>query len=191
MNYKEDETREQRMSAVNMWINKLSTEGKVGDMDPQLLRSVLEDMGVKKEISEQGKAYLGNYRNYYKWPGLCEVWGREDMVSFRKWAKKEFVPAYENKIGKELPTLWDPKTQTYDTNKHSGMMQFLGELTAFAEGQLPLSEYRRLTEDRFQKGQKFENADPNKPYKPSKHAAFPPEFPVAAWEKIKSLKQAN
>ncbi len=182
---------EERLVEVDDWIGKIGKEGRVGDIDHQLVKGVIEEIGANKEISEEAKKSLGKYSNLNKRPGLDEVWGKETVDAFKKWATGEFIPQYEEKVGRPLRTLWDPKTETYDNIKHSGMMQFLGELTAFAEGSLPLEEYRRLTEHRVEKGMKFEFGDPYEPYKPSKHAAFPPEFPSAAWEKIKSLKQQN
>lgn len=179
---------EQNRSAVGMWIDKITREGKVDEMDPMLLRSVLESYGATFEISEEEKKSLGLYPNSGKRPGLDVVWGKDVVSAFKKWITAEFIPQYEQKVGRELYTLWDPKTKTYDNNKHAGMMQFLGELTAFAEGVLPLEEYRRLTENRAKKGRKFEYGDPYEPRRPSKNASFPLEFPKKAWEKIKSLK---
>jgi len=171
---------EESLAEVTDWINKIGEEGKVTDIDSRLVRGVLEGLGASPEISEEAKKSLSKYSNLGKRSGLDAVWGKEKVDAFKEWAKGDFIPQYEGKIGRELHTLWDPKTETFDNIKHSGMMQFLGELTAFAEGVMPIEEYRRLTEDRIRKGMKFEKGDPYEPYKPSSHSAIPPEFPQKA-----------
>jgi hypothetical protein len=171
---------EERLAEVTDWVNKIGLEGKVNDVNPNLIKGVLEGLGARSEISDEEKASLGKYSSLNKRPGLNAVWGKEKINAYKEWVKTDFIPKYEKKVGSELHTLWDPKAQTFDNIKHSGMMQFLGELTAFAEGVTRIEDYRRLTEDRIRKGIKFEKGDPYEPYKPSKHASIPPEFPQAA-----------
>jgi hypothetical protein len=178
---KEDEKPfEERLAEVTEWIDGIGKDGQVVDIDPQLVKGVLEGIGANKEISEEAKKSLAKYSNLNKRPGLDADWGKDRVDAFKRWAIDNFIPQYEQRVEKQLHTLWDPKTETYDNIKHSGMMQFLGELTAFAEGILPMEEYRRLTEHRVEKGTKFEFGDPYEPYKPSKNAGFPPEFPLKA-----------
>jgi len=171
---------EENLAEVNGWIVKIGQEGKVNDIDPDFVKGVLEELGAKTEVSEKGKKSLAKYSSLGKRSGLDEIWGKGKVDAYKQWVKEDFIPNYEKKVGKELHTLWDPKTETYDNIKHSGMMQFLGELTAFAEGVMPMDEYQRLTEDRIRKGIKLEKGDPYEPYKPSKHSSIPPEFPQAA-----------
>jgi hypothetical protein len=171
---------EENLAEVSNWIAKIGQEGKVTDIDPNFVKGVLEGLDANFEISEEAKVSLGKYSSLGKRPGLNAVWGDTKVETYKNWVKTDFIPQYEQKIGKELHTLWDPKTETFDNIKHSGMMQFLGELTAFAEGVMSLEDYRRLTEDRIRKGIKFEKGDPYEPYKPSKRSAIPPEFPQAA-----------
>lgn len=86
-----------------------------------------------------------------------------------------------------MHTLWDSKTETFDTIKHAGMMQFLGELTAFAAGEMSIAKYCRLTEDRIRKGKKWEYGDRYEPYLPSKHASFPVDFPLKAMDRLRAV----
>jgi len=67
-------------------------------------------------------ASLGKYSNSGKRTGLNAVWGQEKVDNYKEWVKTEFIPQYEKKVGRELHTLWDPKNQTFDDIKHSGMM---------------------------------------------------------------------
>lgn len=171
---------EERLAEVSDWIVRIGKDGTVNEIDPQLVKGVLEGLGANKEISDEERTSLGRYSSLNKRLGLNAVWGKEKVDAYKEWVKTDFIPNYEKKVGRELHTLWDPKTQTFDNIKHSGMMQFLGELTAFAEGVLPIEEYRRLTEDRIRKGIKFEKENPNEQYIPTKHASIPPEFPQKA-----------
>lgn len=140
---------EERLAEVTDWIKAMGETDKVGDIDPETVKGVLEGMGAVTEISEEAKKSLAKYSNKGKRPGLDAVWGNDRVDAYKEWAKLVFIPEYEKKTGRELHTLWDPQKLEYDTTKHSGMMQFLGELTAFAYGQMPMSEYKRLTERRI------------------------------------------
>lgn len=180
MTEKNERPYEEELTQVTQWIKTIEKEGRVDIINPGLVLNVLEGLGAAKEISEVAKKSLSRYSNLNKRIGLDEVWGKERVDAFKKWARDEFIPQYEQRVGKELHTLWDPKTEKFDGIKHSGMMQFLGELTAFAEGSMSMEDYKRLTENRVGKGIKFEFGDPYEPYKPSKNASFPPEFPLSA-----------
>jgi hypothetical protein len=107
---------------------------------------------------------------------------------FKEWIINEFVPEYEQRTGRELHTLWDPDTETHDDNKYSGMMQCFGELTSFAAITMTKDRYKSKTRTRITKGIKYEYGDPYEPYKPSKRASFPPEFPQAVINYLASHK---
>lgn len=166
------------------WVKNISENQEVGEIDPMLVKGVLESYGANFEISENAKASLSKYSNFAKKEGLDAVWG-DKLDSFKKWAIEVYIPQVEKRVGRELHTLWDKKTETYDNVKHSGMMQFLGELTAFAAGEMPLEKYKKLTENRINKGKKWEFGDPYEPYKPSRNSGFPVDFPVKAMDIIK------
>lgn len=119
------------------WIKNLCENQKVADIDPELVKGVLESYGANFEISDSSKKSLSSYSNVNKSEGLSEVWGQKLDV-FRNWVMSEYIPFVEKRVRKPLRTLWDKKTETYDENKHSGMMQFLGEITAFAAGEMSL-----------------------------------------------------
>jgi hypothetical protein len=179
---------ENNLTVFNDWIKNLCEKGEVRNVDPQLVRGVLEPMGANFEnLTEAERKSLRKYSNKGKRVGLHTVWGKDKVDTFKKWAIEEYIPFVEKRAGRELHTLWDPKTETYDNIKHSGMMQFLGELTAFAAGELPLEEYKRLTEDRIKKGKKWEYGDRYEPYKPSKHASFPVDFPHKAMDWLSAV----
>ncbi len=179
---------EQNLTIFNEWVNDLCESGKVKDIDTQLLKSVLEPMGANFEnLTESDRKSLQKYSNKGKRQGLEAVWGKEKVDIFKGWVIDEYIPYIEKKVGRELHTLWDKKTGTYDNIKHSGMMQFFGELTAFAAGEMPVVDYRRLTEDRIRKGKKWEYGDRYEPYKPSKHASFPVDFPRKAIDRLSAV----
>lgn len=179
---------EEKLAIVDGWIAKIGSEGKVDEVDPMLIRDVLKEFGANFEISDQAKGSLGRYSNRNKQKGLQEVWG-EKAAEFKKWVKEEYIPQYEAEVGREFPTLYDPKTGQLDNIKHSGMMQFFGELAAFAAGEKTFPDYKRLTEHRADRGRRWRNNDPEHPFVLDEpNAPFSPEFPSAAWQKIKSWK---
>ncbi|SRR5260221_9628671 len=171
---------EEEIKIVNNWINNLSETGKVAEIDPMFLRSVLSEYGANFEPREELDS-LSKYSNLNKRPGLDAVWGKENIDEYKNWIK-EYILTYERETGTELPVLEGTNIKT------SGMMQFLGELTAYAAGKIDFENYKRLTEDRFQKGLVWRDRDLNEPVKPSPHSSFPPYFPNRAWEYIKQQK---
>jgi hypothetical protein len=176
---------EERMIELTDWFKKvgevdIANNEKVPNIDQQFVKRILGELEANIEISDKAKTSLAMYSNYDKRPGLNEVWGKRRVIAYIRWAKYDFTPKYEQRIGREFPGLYDRKTNTYDNLKYSGMLQFLGELTAFGEGIMPLEEYKRLTKVRIDKGIKFENLKPEDDYKPSPHSFYPPEFPSQA-----------
>lgn len=180
---------EERLAVVESWVKKMGEEGVVEDIDPQLVKGVLEGLGANFEIPEEAKESLGKYSNLNKRLGMDAVWGKDRVDEFKKWLKDEYILGYEEKTRRLLPTLYDRKTGEFDNNKHSGMMQFFGELTAFAAGIKSFADYQRLTENRAKKGREWQERDLSKHYEPSPNAPFPPGFPKAAWDYIRTWKK--
>lgn len=181
---------EKRIAAVDSWIKSISQEGTVDEIDKGLLRSVLKRFGANFEIGEEEGESLSKYTNKGKRSGLDAVWGKSFIDSYKKWVK-QYIQNYEAQEGNILPAL-----QT-SGRKDSGMLQFLGELTSFAAGQLWYEDFKRYTEARalngrlWQEGRKGERVKAEVPTfkKPILLASFPPGFPKAAWEKITSSAQ--
>src|SRR5260221_12206064 len=115
---------EQEISIVTNWIKDIGILGKVVELDTMLLRSVLSEYGANFEFREELNS-LTKYSNLGKRPGLDAVWGKENIDAYKKWIK-EYISTYEKETGTELPVLEETNIKT------SGMMQFLGELTAYA-----------------------------------------------------------
>src|SRR5260221_526261 len=114
---------EKEITTINNWILNISETGKVTEMDPMLLRSVLKEYGADFAPSLQIEA-LASYSNLNKRPGLDVVWGKENINEYKIWVKK-YISDYEEQTGESLPVLEGTTVKT------SGMMQFLGELTAY------------------------------------------------------------
>lgn len=183
-NIKNTKTPEMKYEEFGVWLKNLNENGRVGDIDSNVVRFVLEAAGANFEISESAKESLSKYSNKSKRDGLNEVWGSDKVDDFKFWVINEYIPYIEKAAGRELHTLWDGKV--FDDVKHSGMMQFLGELTAFAAGVMPIDKYRRITENRYFKGKKWQYGDREEIYIPSKNASFPVDFPQKAISKISS-----
>ena len=180
---------EERLAVVESWVKKIGEEGIVEDIDPQLVKGVLEGLGANFEISEEERLSLRKYSNLNRRLGMDAVWGTDQANEYKRWLIDEYIPQYERRIGRELPTLYDRKTDKFDDIKHSGMLQFFGELTAFAAGEKSFADYQRLTENRAKKGREWQERDLSKHYEPSPNAPFPPGFPKAAWDYIKTWKK--
>lgn len=183
----EHERLEGDLEKFNKWMKNLSENGKVDDIDPLVVRGVLESCGADFEITESDRESLRDYRNSHKRRGLDAVWGKAKVDTFKTWAKEEYIPYIEKKAGREIRTLWDKAKQVNDDVKTSGMMQFLGEITAFAAGEMSMSKYRRLTEDRIKKGKEWQYGDREKEHIPSPHSSFPVDFPVKAMDRLRAV----
>lgn len=179
---------ERELTIFNRWIGNLCEKGKAGEVDPQLLRSVLEPMGADfSKLTEVEKMALRKYSNKGKRQGLDAVWGKEKVDTFKNWVITEYIPYAEKKAHRKMHTFYDRQTDTYDSVKHSGMMQFLGELTAFAAGQMPKERYTRLTEDRARKGRLWDEGYTSEAYDPTDHSSFPPDFPRKAIDRLSAV----
>jgi len=174
---------EEKQAAVAEWVSHLAETGEVRQIDGGLVREVVTSLGADFEQSEERLAVLGKYSNKGKAPGMKAVWGEERFRGFKTWVDG-YITEYEARTGKELPVLVgkkDGKIVEVTDIKYAGMRQWLGELTAFAAGQLDFDKYKRLTEDRWRKGKIWEGKGEGEKIPSSPHALFPPEFPLRAW----------
>lgn len=172
---------EEELKLFTDWILDISETGRVTEIDPMLLRSVLSEYGANFEPRPELDV-LALYSNLKKRPGLDAVWGEENVDEYKRWVKG-YILEYEAETGRPLPVLEGTEIKT------SGMMQFFGELTSYAAQKLSFEKYKELTEDRFRKGLLWKQRDLNEPIVPSPHSSFPPKFPSDAWEFIKTFKE--
>ncbi len=181
------DTIEQKTLRVHAWIRRISQEAKVGEeVTPDDLQAVLTECGANFEPSPELDT-LSEYSNKAKGPGVRKVWGEARVNAYKKWVLDVCIPKYEGRYGKELPNLYDRKKDEYDKDvKYSGMMAFLGELTAYAAGKIEFGKYKERTENRAEKGQAWIDRKPGEVYEPSKNAAFLPEYVVDAFNYLRS-----
>ena len=175
----ENSPSEERLAIVEGWVGKISGEGIVGVIDPQLVRGVLVEFGANFEISEEAKASLKKFKNTDRRFGMDAVWGHDRVGKYRIWLK-HYLEEYEERTARALPVIEGTVTKT------SGGLKFFTDLTAFAGGFMSFEEYKRVTERRAEKGRLWQERNPNDPIVPSAYSSFPPGFPAVAWEKIKS-----
>lgn len=175
-----------KISIVEDWIHTISHERRVEEIDIVVLGDVLKEFGANFEDSEKLRP-LSKYSNKAKRSGLDAVWGSDRVDAYKEWVK-QWLEKYEAETGKPLPALKKSGI------KISGMMHVLGELTALAAGEMPFADYKKYTEARalngwlWQQGRKKDRVPVKVPTKdePILLSSFPPSFPKAAWEKIKS-----
>src|SRR5512141_982271 len=147
---------EQDLEKFNKWLKNLTENGKVEQIEPEVVRGVLESCGANfSELTEGDRESLGRYSNKNKRAGLNAVWGKDKVDMFKRWTVEEYIPYIEMVAGRELHTLYDRATDTYDKTKNSGMVQFLGEITAYAAGELSFEKYQKRTENRIKKGKEW------------------------------------
>lgn len=177
--------RRERETKVGEWIDKISELGHVGRMEPGVVREALEACGANFEIGEAELKSLGKYSNEGKSMGMRAVWG-DRFDDFKKWTK-EYVAQFE-------ATLGNRKLLTIKNRKNAGMLQFLGELTAFAAGVLSFDDFAKHTETRVKNGRLWQEGAAidelvriELPTKPSfrRPASVPPGFIKTAWNWIK------
>ena len=195
----EDRRFEEGVAEVDRWVNVYASEGSVDLLDPELLRSVLTEVGANFEkLDDEGRKSLSQYSNKRKHVGMKQVWGTRSE-EFRGWTE-QWVRDYEQETGKVLPNIVfkDKETGERRPSKTEGMRQFLGEITAYAAGCMEIHDLILRLEVRHSNftGEKkriailgyniSQRTGKEKPFAP---ASFPPEFPPDAWDKIKSWRQ--
>lgn len=184
---KEKVSPEEQISIVDAWINNFSETGKVKEIDPDVLKGVLSYFGAELELDEESLKPLSQYTNKAKRPGLNNVWGKEKVDEFWSWID-QYITEYESQTGKLLPKLTSGQN-------FSGMRAFIGELTALAAGQMSMEDYKKYTEARIFNGHCWQEDRKNERIRievPTKDepillSSYPPEFPKAAWEHIKTM----
>jgi hypothetical protein len=179
---------EQKTETVEKWISALSEEGKLGQIDRMLLKDVLGAFGANFEVGEETKTSLEKYTNKAKAVGMEQVWGSK-YDKYKKFTL-EFIRSYEESKGVSLPAL------KRSGIKNSGMIQFFGEITAYAAGSLDFESLKLFLEARVLNGKAW--ADGRKEDRvrvkvptarePILLSSIPSEFPEAAWKEIKSWR---
>lgn len=177
---------EEKIAAVDKWID-LICGGVVESIDRRLLREVFETYGA--EFEQEAGWSLRRYTQKDKAPGMRLVWG-ERFAEYKKWVK-EYIKSFEaSPANRELPKLLP------SGRKNSGMIQFFGELTAFAAGAMSLERFKKLTQARAENGLLWQLGKGGERIRlkvptakePILLPSFPPGFPRACWGKIKSWK---
>lgn len=178
---------EDNIRAVGLWVVSFM-RGEVGEVDVQVLKSALVEVGANFEVEGEALKSLGQYTNKSKRPGLDAVWGKDRVEEYRAWLKT-WVYDFEEEAGTPLPAL------KRSGSKISGMLQFFGELTAIAAGQMTFEDFKRFEEARQLNGLYWLFANDKRvrikvptAEKPIRPSSYPPGFPTHAWRYIKSWK---
>jgi len=130
---------------VTNWLDNVSETGEVKDVNPEIVKGALEAYGANFEIGPEAKESLGKYSNKGKKRGIEAVWGKVRFGEYKEWAEK-WADRYKEETGISLPALRSSGIKT------SGMRHFLGELTAFAAGEMSFDDLRRYWEARLLNG---------------------------------------
>lgn len=186
------ESIEQKREIVSSWIKNISQNQEVGEISKNTLKDVFESFGANFDISQEEKESLKGYSEKQKAQGMHAVWG-DKFNEYKNWVE-EYIVSYESETGKKLPALDKQKdsqsSKPGSGRKNSGMIQFLGELTSYAAGEVDFSIFKSYVEARAKNGLAWEEdrkedrlrievPTSEKPIRPS---SFPPEFPTKALE---------
>ena len=177
------------LKLVDRWINRLNEKGEVRRIPRIAVRIALEGCGANFKLTEEEKESLAQYTNKAKARGMRRVWGKW-FAEYKKWGDK-WIENYEEKTDQQLPAL------KASGKKTSGIRQFLGELTAFAAGEMSFIDLKEYWEARLLNGKLWEEGrreDRVRVQVPTKKepillASIPPGFVQAVWGKIKSWQE--
>lgn len=197
---------EEKIAVVDSWVEVFAETGEVGFIERQALAEVLEHFGAdfldgsNPERRRQLRTLAG-HSNKDRASGMQAVWGSR-YDEYVAWTEGD-VTQYEEGAGKPIPHI----TQKGREYKNSGMIQFFGRLTAFADGHFSWFDFKSyfeasakngrmvaegaegekakiwLTEWLDKDGKRVEKTTQKRP------ASIPPGFPKVAWAKIKSFKE--
>lgn len=202
---------EVKIAAVDQWAVGLKEAPLLWNLDRSLLHDVLTEFGANLNISPELQASLSkeHYTNDSRAEAMRAVWG-EKFKDYKDWTNV-FIEEYERETKKVLKGL--EKTG----HKNSGMIGFLGELTAYAVGNdetYPFMDFYTRMNARVINGSLREAGYPEKELRahivvpgynvveyvfpgkdqtinsplPFAPSGFPPSFPVSALDKMKSWK---
>lgn len=179
---------EKQFAQIDQWILRLAENDTLEIIDSITLRDVLKSCSANFEVGEHERRSLGKYTNAGKAVGMRTIWGNR-YDDFREWTKG-YIETYEKGKGKSLPELKPSGI------KYSGMVQFFGEVTSYAAGEIDFETLKNYLEARAQNGRLWEEGKKEERVrikiptsdKPILLSSFPPGFPLVAWEKIKSWR---
>jgi len=188
MEEKLNNLKEEKTAQVGDWISTISHERRVGRIEQETVKEVLSEFGANFEINEEERASLVEYSNKARSIGMKAIWG-DRFQEYKDWTVK-YVKDYEQD-NDPLPALKESKS------KNSGMIQFFGQLTSFAAGELSFEEFTRFTEARalngwlWKQGRKDERVRVSLPTTEETKllSSFPSEFPSAAWKKFQTFNK--
>lgn len=221
--FKEQVPIDERIAIIDSWVGKFSETGEVDYIEGGILQEVLENFGADfydRGDKERFKrlSSLSKFSNAGKGPGMRAVWGKDIFgkeSKYNSWAD-DWAREYMEKTGKRLPKL----KQKSKTKKNpdgspvileyynSGMVAFIGDITAYAAGRTDFGIMKTRLEARLHNGKIFQEEQSIKGVeekykkvfmvdvyekdretivepKDTRPSSFPPEFPRAAWEYIK------
>ena len=201
---------EEQMAAVDEWVERLSSQDEVGQIERETARAVLEAHGANFEIDGAETVSLQKWTNEGNGPAVRAVWGKALSV-YKRWTE-EYIASYEQEHGVKLPHIRheSKKTGKITYRKNSGMLRFFYLMTRYAafsddsDPQFPFEKLKEELETRAINGRKraqgvtdevdaqgkerflrLVRPDTNEVYKPS---SFPPGFPKVGWKHIKSWR---
>lgn len=170
------------LATTELWLIEVQSTGIVRELPVQVIREALEHFGARLE-DETLRDVLGAYTNKAKADALRHVWSEQWFSDYKSWLDMWIIDYEQKPDNRELPRLKE------SGSKKSGMIQFLGELTAYAFGALDFEEFKRFTEARLRNGKAWQEDRPEERIRvqipgasiPKLLSSIPPGFIPAFW----------
>lgn len=190
---------ENKQSQIDEWVKTLSEKCVLNPIDRGVLREVLEGHGAEfGHLKEEEEASLASYKNADRALALRAIWG-DRFDEFKDWSRA-WGKDWEERNGLVLPTIKQRSKKEPDkilVYKNSGMIQLFGTwngLAGLGEEKYPFGEAKRLIEARARNGRLWVEGEKSRrekvsipsSTKPKFLSSFPPDFPVDAWNFIKT-----
>jgi len=79
----ERKTAQSNLEVIDSWIGTFIRK-EFAEVDPQILKSALTELGANFEVEKEALEALGSYTNKAKRPGLDGVWGEDRVEEFKR-----------------------------------------------------------------------------------------------------------
>ncbi|MEI8067899.1 MAG: hypothetical protein WCG91_03055 [Candidatus Shapirobacteria bacterium] len=151
-----NESSESKTVSFVAFIDKLAEKQEVLEIKPDVLKKSLEDFGANfEDLSEENKKNLSMYAQKNRNKALEKIWGNK-FTDYKDWVET-YIQEYEERTGKQLPRMKnaanlknEDKEPSY--RKDLGMISFLGDLTAYASGDLNFEDFKLILGTRAENG---------------------------------------
>lgn len=200
---------EKKYAVVETWMKNLSETSIAKELDRQVLKDVFESMGVERNVPEELRVLLfsQHYPNPSRSTAIKHIWKerKKEFADFCKPLSQSQVVFQESGNVEVSPGMRgffaDLTSLAYTSEEEFSMGDFVARTTARAingmfreKGSTKFTNRMHIRVKGYNQAGVQYRTGPNKdivqdeevPFAP---ASFPPDFPVKAWEFMKTWKK--